>query len=87
MPGRDFDFVQPWTARDLVEWRTRLSLRQEDAAALLDVSDRTIQSYEIGERTIPGSKQIACMAFEYWTPLRMAIDRIILARSARARKA
>lgn len=64
----------------MVDWRARLDLRQEDAAALLDVSDRTIQCYEKGDRPIPPAKQIACIAFENWPPLRQCIDEIILAR-------
>ena len=68
------------SSEDLVQWRTRLQLKQIEAAALLGVSERTIAYYESGERNISFDKFIVCTSYENWPWLRAQIPHIIAKR-------
>jgi len=52
------------TGDQLKAWRKRLTLNQNDAAAELGVSRRSIQGWETEGREIPRSVELACAALE-----------------------
>jgi DNA-binding XRE family transcriptional regulator len=52
------------TGADMCAWRTRLALRQEDAASLIGCSSRRLRSYEHDDAIIPRKIELACEAIE-----------------------
>ena len=48
------------TPAEMKAWRYHLGLSQPDAAALLDVSVRTVCGWEIGDYPIPRAVGMAC---------------------------
>jgi hypothetical protein len=80
--GRDHPFfgvgiLIPLTASELVAWRDRLGLQQDEAARLLRVSPRALRYYESGERPISFLLTVVCHAFEHWPYLRQQISELI----------
>jgi DNA-binding XRE family transcriptional regulator len=67
----------PMTAQDFIDWRTRLGLKQTDAAILLGVGLRSITYYETGGREIDWSKTVVCYCFEHWPELRAQIPDLL----------
>jgi DNA-binding XRE family transcriptional regulator len=50
------------TKTDLIEWRRRLSLTQEQAAGSIGCSKRSIVIWEQGARDVPKYIALACAA-------------------------
>jgi len=55
---------------DIVAWRDRIGVTQEQAARMLDVSVRGYQFWEIGNRPISRTVQLACRYLEEHPELR-----------------
>lgn len=56
--------LPPVEPKELLEWRERMALSQEDAAEHLNVTRRTWGSYERGTQGIPASVSFACAWLE-----------------------
>lgn len=65
----------------LLSWRRRLNLTQDQAALVLGLSSRAYRYYETGGRYIPFRVALACIAYDGCPELRALIP-AILARAA-----
>ena len=56
--------MQDWIGADLLDWRKGLDLTQEQAAGILDISSRTIITWEKMETPIKRHVMLACLYVE-----------------------
>ena len=75
-----FNYRDPMTGIELRKWREQLELKQDEAALLLDKSERTLAYYEAGEHPIPFSIKVACHAFLHCKDVRRHIRAILSMR-------
>lgn len=68
------------SAGELWRWRKRLNLNRSQAGLLLDLSERMIAYYESGQREIPFSTYINCIAYENWPSLKRKLEQILQSR-------
>ncbi len=56
------------TGQDLIDWRRRLGLTQQQAADRLDCGRRSLQNWERPDAVVPGYIALACAAIAHGLP-------------------